>query len=190
VIFWTNTAIIPQAYPPILLERKAAKIRKSMDEENAREKEMRIAMDATDKQCDGHPSHLHDQCMLISLTVGKSYSVKPSCALSSCSYTSPYCNFSVSTWHLYMVSFIVRTQNLSVYAILHFSVFLTTIPTTFQDVYHDRVGIAGLHYLALGVGLLVPSQFNARLMDKVYKLLKARNGGVGRPEFRLREYRS
>lgn len=51
--------------------------------------------------------------------------------------------------------------------------------------YHDRVGIAGLHYLALGVGLMVGSQSNARLMDKVYLLLKSRNGGVGRPEFRL-----
>ena len=78
----------------------------------------------------------------------------------------------------------------SIYAILHFSVFLTTIPTIFQDVYHDRVGIAGLHYLALGVGLSVPSQINARLMDKIYTSLKARNGGVGRPEFRLREYHS
>ena len=72
------------------------------------------------------------------------------------------------------------------YAVLHVSVFLTTIPTAFQDVYHERVGIAGLHYLALGLGLLIPAQINARLMDKVYKLLKARNGGVGRPEFRLR----
>ena len=58
--------------------------------------------------------------------------------------------------------------------------------TAFRDVYHERVGIAGLHYLALGLGLLIPSQINARLMDKTYKLLKARNGGVGRPEFRLR----
>ena len=72
------------------------------------------------------------------------------------------------------------------YAVLHVSVFLTTIPTAFQDVYHERVGIAGFHYLALGLGLSIPSQINARLMDKIYKLLKARNGGVGRPEFRLR----
>ena len=72
------------------------------------------------------------------------------------------------------------------YAVLHVLVFLTTISTAFQDVYHDRVGIAGLHYLALGLGLSIPSQINARLMDKIYKLLKARNGGVGRPEFRLR----
>jgi len=74
------------------------------------------------------------------------------------------------------------------YAVLHVSVFLTTIPTTFQDVYHDRVGVAGFHYLALGVGLWMGSQVNARLMDRVYKSLKARYGGVGRPEFRLREF--
>jgi len=74
------------------------------------------------------------------------------------------------------------------YAVLHVSVFLTTIPTTFQDVYHDRLGVAGLHYLALGLGLSIPSQINARLMDKIYSSLKARNGGVGRPEFRLRTF--
>jgi hypothetical protein len=67
-----------------------------------------------------------------------------------------------------------------------FSVFITTIPSIFQDVYHERVGIAGLHYLALGVGLTCGSQINARFMDRVYKSLKSRNGGVGRPEFRLR----
>jgi hypothetical protein len=71
----------------------------------------------------------------------------------------------------------------------HVSVFLTTIDSTFQDVYHERVGISGLNYLALGVGLTIPSQINARLMDRVYTVLKARNGGVGRPEFRLRAYR-
>jgi hypothetical protein len=55
-------------------------------------------------------------------------------------------------------------------------------------VYHDGVGIAGLHYIALGVGLMVGSQFNAIYMDRIYALLKSRNGGVGRPEFRLRAY--
>ncbi|KAH9970653.1 major facilitator superfamily domain-containing protein [Russula compacta] len=69
-----------------------------------------------------------------------------------------------------------------IYRLLY--LFLTTISTTFQDVYHDRVGIAGFHYLALGVGLSVSSQINAKLMDKIYTLLKARNG-AGRPEFRL-----
>lgn len=69
--FFTNSAIIPQAYAPILLERKAAKIRKSIDEENTGGKEMRITMGATDRQCVGHASYLHHKCMLIPRTVGK-----------------------------------------------------------------------------------------------------------------------
>jgi hypothetical protein len=62
------------------------------------------------------------------------------------------------------------------------------MPAIFQDVYHQRVGIAGLHYLALGLGLTVGSQFSAIFMDRIYLWLKSRNGGVGKPEFRLREY--
>ena len=74
--------------------------------------------------------------------------------------------------------------------VLCVAVFITTIPSTFQRVYHDGVGTAGLHYLALGVGLTCGSQINARLIDRVYSTLKARNGGVGKPEFRLRAYKS
>jgi hypothetical protein len=40
-----------QAYAPVLLERKAAMIRKSMDEEKARGITIRTAMDATGRQC-------------------------------------------------------------------------------------------------------------------------------------------
>ena len=65
-------------------------------------------------------------------------------------------------------------------------VFLTTIPTIFQETYRQPVGIAGLHYFALGVGLSGASQLNARMLDKVYKYFTAKNGGVGRPEYRLR----
>jgi hypothetical protein len=45
-----------------------------------------------------------------------------------------------------------------------------------------------LHYLALGVGLSGASQVNARILDRVYIYFQKRNGGVGRPEFRLREF--
>ncbi len=51
VFYPIDTAIIWQAYSPVLLERKVAKIRKSMDEEKARGIEIRISMDATDRQC-------------------------------------------------------------------------------------------------------------------------------------------
>ena len=74
------------------------------------------------------------------------------------------------------------------YVILYVSVYITTMPSIFQGVYHDRIGIAGLHYLAFGVGLVGGSQINAMFIDRVYVSLKSRNGGVGKPEFRLRAY--
>ncbi|KAF8836360.1 MFS polyamine transporter [Paxillus ammoniavirescens] len=70
-----------------------------------------------------------------------------------------------------------------VYGMLY--VFLTTIPTMFEEVYQQPVGVAGLHYIALGVGLVGASQMNARTLDKIYVHFKNKNGGVGRPEFRL-----
>jgi hypothetical protein len=63
--------------------------------------------------------------------------------------------------------------------------FLTTIPSIFQGIYQQPVGIAGLHYIALGIGLIAASQLNAKTMDKIYIYLKSKHGGVGRPEFRL-----
>ncbi|KJA16120.1 hypothetical protein HYPSUDRAFT_148148, partial [Hypholoma sublateritium FD-334 SS-4] len=72
-----------------------------------------------------------------------------------------------------------------VYGILY--LFLTTTPSIFTNVYHKKVGVGGLHYIALGVGLSLASQINAQFMDRVYIHLKNRNGGVGGPKFRLRE---
>ncbi|KAF9010981.1 MFS polyamine transporter [Hymenopellis radicata] len=66
-----------------------------------------------------------------------------------------------------------------------FYLYLTTIPTIFRDVYHQNTGIAGLHYIALGIGLTCASQLNARYMDKVYVYFKNKNGGIGEPEFRV-----
>ncbi|KAM5542678.1 hypothetical protein V8D89_003639 [Ganoderma adspersum] len=62
---------------------------------------------------------------------------------------------------------------------------LTTIPPIFTEIYHENAGIIGLQYISLGAGLTIASQFNARLLDIVYRRLKAKNGGVGEPEFRL-----
>ncbi|KAF5313706.1 hypothetical protein D9611_010230 [Ephemerocybe angulata] len=66
-----------------------------------------------------------------------------------------------------------------------FYLFLTTIPAIFANVYHQSPGIAGLNYIALGIGLTLSSQVNARMLDKYYKYFKKRNGGHGEPEFRL-----
>ncbi|KIY70200.1 MFS polyamine transporter [Cylindrobasidium torrendii FP15055 ss-10] len=63
--------------------------------------------------------------------------------------------------------------------------FLTTIPSIYRDVYHQSTGIAGLHYIALGIGITGASQLNARIMDRIYIYLKNKNGGQGEPEFRV-----
>ncbi|CAK5270620.1 unnamed protein product [Mycena citricolor] len=66
-----------------------------------------------------------------------------------------------------------------------FYLFLTSMSVVFEQVYHEQVGIAGLNYIALGVGVTLSSQINARAMDRIYVALKARNGGAARPEYRL-----
>ena len=93
-----------------------------------------------------------------------------------------------SSGHMYMAFFIVCNWESQFYAVWHASVFITTIPSIFEDLYHYQLGIAGLHYLTFSVSLTARSQINARYMDWVYKYLKSRNGGVGKPEFRLREF--
>ncbi|KAM6494593.1 MFS polyamine transporter [Amanita muscaria] len=70
-----------------------------------------------------------------------------------------------------------------IYGLLY--LFLTSIPSIFSNVYHESPGIAGLHYLALGIGLVGGAQINARSLDRIYIHLKNKNGGVGEPEFRL-----
>lgn len=68
--------------------------------------------------------------------------------------------------------------------------FLTAIPSIFQDVYGLTVGIAGLHYIPLGMGMYGGAMVLSRTMDKTYATLKEKAGGVGKPEFRLRKENS
>jgi multidrug resistance protein len=62
---------------------------------------------------------------------------------------------------------------------------LTTFPTLWGTVYHESAGIGGLNYISLGCGFFLGTQICAPLQDRIYKALKARNGGVGKPEFRV-----
>jgi len=39
-----------------------------------------------------------------------------------------------------------------------YPVFLTTIPAIFTQTYYQRIGVAGLNYVALGIGLTVAAQ--------------------------------
>ncbi|KAI9835114.1 MAG: hypothetical protein M1838_005371 [Thelocarpon superellum] len=62
---------------------------------------------------------------------------------------------------------------------------LSTFPTLWEQRYHESVGIGGLNYISLGVGFFLATQTTAPINDRLYRLLRARNDGVGQPEFRV-----
>ncbi|KAG2065935.1 multidrug resistance protein 4, partial [Suillus decipiens] len=77
---------------------------------------------------------------------------------------------------------------LSLYMALIFGIYymmFTTFPDLFSNVYHFSVGIGGLSYIGLGVGLLSTTIFGARICNKIYLYLAAKNGGKGKPEMRV-----
>ncbi|KAI9343301.1 major facilitator superfamily domain-containing protein [Zopfochytrium polystomum] len=51
--------------------------------------------------------------------------------------------------------------------------------------YHQAIGISGLHYLGLGLGLFIGSLGSAPFMQKIYFRLRDQNDGVAEPEFRV-----
>jgi MFS family permease len=62
---------------------------------------------------------------------------------------------------------------------------LSTFPTLWTNVYHESIGIGGLNYISLGAGLFIGTQVCAPSQDRIYRVLKKRNNGVGKPEFRV-----
>lgn len=72
-----------------------------------------------------------------------------------------------------------------VYGIMY--LVLSTFPVlwTSPAYYNESTGIGGLNYISLGLGFWLGSQICAPLNDRTYRRLKARNNGVGRPEFRV-----
>ncbi|KAK5136161.1 hypothetical protein LTR08_003998 [Meristemomyces frigidus] len=61
--------------------------------------------------------------------------------------------------------------------------YITSCPTPGYG--EKNAGIAGLNYISLGLGFYLGTQIAAKTADKIYKGLKAKNGGVGRSEFRV-----
>ena len=63
--------------------------------------------------------------------------------------------------------------------------FIATFTQVWNGVYGYSLGIAGLNYISIGIGAFLGLFGNFFLIDRIYKSLKAKNGGVGRPEFRV-----
>ena len=174
------------AFAPLLLERKAERIRKSMDAEKAH-REVRTIFEGQNRSLVHFFTSIKGHFMKICSVVGRPLWLNRSAVLSHSSSTNQSCSYLVFTWRTYTGYFIVSHVFFHVHDLTCvFSVLLTTIPLIFQEVYQQPAGIAGLHYIALGIGMTGASQISARTMDTIYVHLKSKNGGVGKPEFRLR----
>lgn len=62
---------------------------------------------------------------------------------------------------------------------------LSSFPLLWSREYGESEGTASLNYISLGVGFFLGAQITAPINDRIYIRLKARNNGVGRPEFRV-----
>ncbi|TLD36891.1 mfs multidrug [Venturia nashicola] len=62
---------------------------------------------------------------------------------------------------------------------------LSTFPGLWTNVYQESIGIGGLNYISLGIGFFLGTQITAPIMDRIYRRLKGKNNGVGKPEFRI-----
>ncbi|KAJ4373830.1 hypothetical protein N0V83_002569 [Neocucurbitaria cava] len=62
---------------------------------------------------------------------------------------------------------------------------LSTFPMLWTGRYGMSDGIGSLHFIAMAVGFFLGTQITAPLNDALYRRLKKRNNGVGKPEFRV-----
>lgn len=63
---------------------------------------------------------------------------------------------------------------------------LATFPSVWTGIYGESIGIGGLNYISLMIGLTAGAQISGRAMDIIYRRLKLRSkDGQGRPEFRV-----
>ncbi|KAF2021667.1 MFS general substrate transporter [Aaosphaeria arxii CBS 175.79] len=62
---------------------------------------------------------------------------------------------------------------------------LSTFPRLWSVRYGQSTGIGSLNFISMGVGFFVGTQACAPLNDAIYRKMKKRNNGVGKPEFRV-----
>ncbi|CAE6526256.1 unnamed protein product [Rhizoctonia solani] len=82
-----------------------------------------------------------------------------------------------------MVCFALSLYMAIIYGLLY--LMFVTFPTLFSSAYGWGPGIAGLGYLGLGIGFLFVAVIGSRLMNLLYLKLSEKNGGQGKPEYRI-----
>lgn len=63
--------------------------------------------------------------------------------------------------------------------------FLFMYPLMWTEHYGESIGIGSLNYLSFAIGLILGVNVAGHLNDYIYRKLRDRNNGVGRPEFRV-----
>ncbi|KAF5372354.1 hypothetical protein D9615_009293 [Tricholomella constricta] len=132
---------LQETYAPLLLERKAEKIRKTLDAEKGQKEDVHTVFEAAGE----------------------------------CSWSQIFSKALTRPFALFAREKIVQL----------FGIYMAFIYGLFYQHLSPEKSIAGLHYIAVGVGLTLASQINARYMDRIYIHFKRKNNGVGEPEFRL-----
>ncbi|PNP51340.1 hypothetical protein THARTR1_07990 [Trichoderma harzianum] len=62
---------------------------------------------------------------------------------------------------------------------------LATFPSIWTEWYGESVSIGGLNYLSIAIGSFTGLVLNFFFIDRIYRNLKTKNNGIGRPEFRM-----
>ena len=62
---------------------------------------------------------------------------------------------------------------------------LSTFPGLWSGRYGEATGIGSLNFISMGLGFFLGTQICAPLNDAIYRRLKKKNNGVGKPEFRV-----
>ncbi|EXJ95205.1 mitogen-activated protein kinase kinase kinase [Capronia coronata CBS 617.96] len=64
---------------------------------------------------------------------------------------------------------------------------LVTFPAVWSGptMYNESLGVGGINYVSIAIGSFIGIIVNFRYIDRIYRHLKAQNGGVGKPEFRM-----
>ncbi|KAG9100762.1 hypothetical protein FRC06_003760 [Ceratobasidium sp. 370] len=82
-----------------------------------------------------------------------------------------------------LICFMLSLYMAVIYGFLY--LLFVTFPTLFSEVYGWGPGVAGLAYLGPGVGFLVATIGGSKIMNSIYIKLSDRNGGKGKPEYRI-----
>ena len=91
-------------------------------------------------------------------------------------------------WHIftvYTVRSISFADSSSPWCSRFSDLVLSTFPLVWEQQYGESVSIGGLNYLSIGIGPWLGAQFAAIFNNRIYRGLKKRNNGDGRPEFRV-----